>query len=96
MGIRQLTAHLSPFGERIMLGYSNAPTKARVEETRECVERIRVVVDGPALAYHVYYKLLAWRPVSLPALLAAQPSYDEIGTAISAYLEKVEEYGIVM
>ena len=53
------------------------------------------MVDGPGLAYHVYYRLLAYRPASLNALDGV-PSYSEIGKGMIIFLDELRAYGLVM
>jgi hypothetical protein len=53
------------------------------------------VVDGPALAYHVYYSCLSRRPTARNPFEAA-PSYKEIGVAIIEWLDRLRMSGITM
>jgi len=53
------------------------------------------VVDGPALAYHVYYICLNNRPMARNPL-EATPTYEEIGRTSLAWLEGLEANGISM
>ena len=85
-----------PYGEHTVLGYSTAASKAQNQDAHRFT---KVSIDGPALAHHIYHKLLACRPVrGVPsdAAIAAQPSYDEIGRGFLCYLEKLEEFRVIM
>ena len=53
------------------------------------------VVDGPALAYHVYSICLNNRPAATNAFEAA-PTYNEIGKTAIAWLDGLATSGIQM
>ena len=89
MGIPRLTGLLHPYSVSTSLGCSN----------KECPKHPRsslpLVIDGPGLAYAIYYRLLACKPTHLNAL-DAQPSYAEIGNATLQFLEQLTECGVAM
>lgn len=55
----------------------------------------KVIVDGPGLAYHIYYKCLPLRPTARNAL-EASPSYQELGHAAITWLTHLETCGLAM
>ena len=89
MGIPRLTGLLQPYSISTSLGCSN----------RECPLHPRssspLIIDGPGLAYAMYYRLLACKPIHLNAL-DAQPSYEEIGNATVRFLEQLTECWVAM
>ncbi|KAJ5645805.1 hypothetical protein N7490_002177 [Penicillium lividum] len=86
MGIPSLTKHLSQYTETVVLcgspGTSSGPP--RIES---------VVIDGPSLVYHVYYRLLAWADVTYDAL-EIQPSCDEVSRGVVSFLLRLKEQGV--
>ena len=89
MGIPHLTTYLQPYASPVTLSgvSSKPPGEANVEKN--------VIIDGPALAYHVYYRLLASKPTSLGALEAV-PTYDEIGKGVIIFLDTLRKHQIKM
>jgi hypothetical protein len=54
-----------------------------------------VVIDGPSLVYHVYYRLLAWMsPVH--DVLDLQPTCNEVSRAVVTCLLELTRRGIEM
>lgn len=88
MGIPRLTSHVQPYLTPTILGCSDHDCPLHNPHSRP------LVIDGPALVYAVYYRLLACKPERLNAL-DAQPSYREIGDAVVRFLEEVERCGVV-
>ena len=87
MGLPHLMHHLQTYGERVIFHKpveggrpdGDTPTQA--------------VIDGPALAYHVYYICLSKRGGARNALEAI-PSYHELGRVAVSWLDQIEQYGI--
>lgn len=88
MGIPHLLRHLAPYAETIVLG-----CKAKSCEEHPTAEKI--VIDGPSLAYYIYYRILAHRPADL-CPVDAIPSYDELGKAVLTFLEELQCCGAIM
>ncbi|KAG9899600.1 hypothetical protein KCV05_g16514, partial [Aureobasidium melanogenum] len=80
MGIPHLTHSLSPYGDKVVLPQN--PTKHE-----------NAIIDGPSLAYHVFYVCIARRTSARNALEAA-PTYQELGQAAVNWLEQIEQYGL--
>lgn len=91
MGIPRLTSHLQPYATSTILG-CNIPDCSHHRQNQK--ER-KIFIDGPGLAYHVYYRVLSHRPTVLNAYDAA-PSYAEIGQATIALLGELDLYGLLM
>ena len=92
MGIPRLTNYLAPLAVPTTLGCQiiGCPTHAN-----QGLEGRKVFIDGPALAYHIYYRLLAHQLTMLSAL-DAQPTYNEIGKATLLYLNELQSHGLQM
>lgn len=85
MGIPGLTVKLQPYAVPATLGtYGDASQ-----------DTSRVIIDGPSLAYHIYYRLLACKPASLNALDAV-PSYQELGQGALEFLDALRAQDVVM
>ena len=54
----------------------------------------KVIVDGPGLAYHIYYRLLARDSIS--TAIDAVPTYHEIGLAFRAFLDALQDRNIIV
>lgn len=54
-----------------------------------------VVIDAPALAYHVYHICMGMKTGARGAFQAI-PSYAEISTLAIEWLDALEEHGVVM
>ena len=90
MGIPRLITYLQPYATAVELGRCFSATED-IDESALC----SVIVDGPGFAYHIYYRLLAWRHESCSAINAA-PSYEEIGEAALLFLNELEKHNITM
>ena len=86
MGIQGLTVKLQPYATPATLGSYNE---------NESQDTSRVIIDGPSLAYYVYYRLLACKHASLNAFDAA-PSYKELGQGALVFLDTLNEHNVVM
>ncbi|CAD0040469.1 unnamed protein product [Aureobasidium pullulans] len=82
MGIPHLTHSLSPYGDKVVLPQNPANHE-------------NAIIDGPSLAYHVFYVCIARRTGTRNALEAA-PTYQELGQAAVDWLEQIEQYGLKM
>lgn len=84
MGIPRLAGHLQAYSVTSILG-------RQATESQDVINTplSPMIVDGPGLAYHTYYRLLAHKSMSLKSLDAI-PSYTEIGQAFIAYLDLLE------
>ncbi|PGH22976.1 hypothetical protein AJ80_02891 [Polytolypa hystricis UAMH7299] len=86
MGIPHLTRHLLPYAERVQLN--------NIEDSADNARRITsVVVDGPALVYHVYFCLLSWMGEQYSSL-DAQPSSDEVSIGVMRFLLHLRDLNI--
>lgn len=93
MGIPFLTQLLQPYAVSTILGCKSEQCKShRIESERSARS---IIIDGPALAYHVYYTILREKPNLLNAFDAI-PTYTETEDAFLTYLEELESYGLVM
>lgn len=90
MGIPYLTKHLLPYANSVLLG--GVPDDQKLDQTH----RVRaIVIDGPSLVYHVYYRLLAWMgPVH--DVLDMQPTCNEVSRAVVSCLVDLSRRGIEM
>ncbi|KAF3401864.1 hypothetical protein F1880_009712 [Penicillium rolfsii] len=88
MGIPYLTKHLLPYADSVLLG--RGPDDQNLDQT----PRVRaVVIDGPSLVYHVYYRLLAGMgPVH--DVLDMQPTCNEVSRAVVTCLVELSRRGI--
>lgn len=86
MGISYLTKHLTPYAETVSLG---KPT----DQGPPCVQS--VVIDGPSLVYHVYYRLLAWTDPTCD-VLDIQPTCDEVSRGVVSCLLQLIDLGVEM
>lgn len=88
MGIPYLTKHLLPYAESVLLGdgpsCSDGPTRVS-----------SVVIDGPSLVYHVYYRLLAWLEPD-DDMLDIQPTCDEVSRGVMHFLLHLRERNVEM
>ncbi|MCJ1288229.1 hypothetical protein MMC26_007584 [Xylographa opegraphella] len=87
MGIPRLRGLLEPYFQTLTLGCSNQ------ECTDHKLSPKPVVIDGPGLAYVIYYRLLAWKPIHLNAI-DAQPTYEEISCAVLIFLQALTNCGL--
>ncbi|KAF7713554.1 Uncharacterized protein PECH_000574 [Penicillium ucsense] len=93
MGIANLTKHLLPYADSVVLGDTAAAGADGVSILDESARVRSVVIDGPSLVYHVYYRLLASMS---PAhdVLDVQPTCDEISCAVVTCLSELTRRGI--
>ncbi|KAB8338817.1 hypothetical protein FH972_021761 [Carpinus fangiana] len=82
MGVQGLLSAIRPYATEEIWEPQESPTVRR-----------GLVVDGPALAYHVYYRCLAHNNTASNALVAV-PSYDFLCQATLAFLGRLELYGL--
>jgi len=87
MGIPHLMHHLQTYGEKVLFQHNDS-TKPPFQSTN-------IIIDGPALAYHVYYICLSRRSGARNAIDAI-PSYKELSHAVVAWLDQCETYSIGM
>lgn len=80
MGIPHLAGYLQPFSDRINLGISQLSN---------------FVIDGPGLAYHIYYRLCTNRSELLNPLDVI-PSYRDIGRHVITFLDELEAHNLKM
>ena len=78
MGIPNLSRDLEPYQEEIILGKGNIESKATSIQS--------IVIDGPALVYFLYYRLLSSTESRVLHALDAQPSYQQICQAATTFL----------
>lgn len=86
MGIPRLRRHLEPFAESIVLGCTT--TNCKEHSTKQVI-----IIDGPSLAYHIYYRVFAHKPAYLGSIDAI-PSYTELGEAFLIFLDELIRCGI--
>ncbi|KAJ5116507.1 hypothetical protein N7456_000855 [Penicillium angulare] len=86
MGIQSLTKHVLPYAETVVLdggpSTTNSPPRVR-----------SVVIDGPSLVYHVYYKLLAWSDLTCDKI-DPQPTCDQVSRGVASCLLQLKGRGI--
>ncbi|KAE8357710.1 XPG domain containing-domain-containing protein [Aspergillus caelatus] len=79
MGIPRLTRHLRPFSEAVLL-------EGRLQKRQDGVGHVHsVVIDGPSLVYHVFWRLLSWTD-SRTEFPDAQPTCSEVSCGVMIYL----------
>ena len=88
MGISHLITLLHPYGKLATLGGN-----VKLQAPSLTCKQTKVIIDGPSLTYHVYYRLLAHRSSDA---IDALPSYHEIGRAFRAFLNLLQDHGVVM
>lgn len=86
MGIPSLTKHLSQYTETVVLS-GNSATPGGPPHIRS------VVIDGPSLVYHVYYRLLASADIAYDAL-DIQPTCDEVSHGVVSFLLQLKDRGV--
>ena len=87
MGIPYLLKRLQHYAKPTVLGCTTPDCKTHTLTTK--AKDPRIVIDGPCLAYFVYYRLLAQKSTKLGPL-DCQPTYKELGAAVIAFLELLE------
>lgn len=93
MGIPHLAQLLQPYAVPTVVG-CKTPGCERHRLGQGTPER-QIIIDGPGLAYHVYNKILAYKPRTLNAVDAI-PTYSEIGNAAISFLDELASYGLRM
>ena len=89
MGIRRLTSCLEPYSVPVLLGSGNFLDPSHsLQIHSNCI-----IIDGPGLAYHIFYRILAFKPESWN-ILDALPTYKEIGELTIIFLRELRERGI--
>ncbi|KNG80284.1 hypothetical protein ANOM_011524 [Aspergillus nomiae NRRL 13137] len=79
MGIPRLTRHLRPFAEAVLI-------EGRLQKRQDGVHHVQsVVIDGPSLVYHVFWRLLSWSD-SRTGFPDAQPTCNEVSCGVMIYL----------
>ncbi|KAG5301984.1 hypothetical protein I7I48_02172 [Histoplasma ohiense] len=79
MGIRYLTQYILPHGQAVWL-------QSTAESHGQSAKNVSsVVIDGPALVFHVYNRLLSWSDERYN-IVDAQPSADEVSIAVMQFL----------
>ena len=92
MGIHRLTSHVQPFLVPTVLGCSTSDCKRHLSPQNEST---KLIIDGPGLAYYLYYRLLAHKYPQLNGLDGI-PSYDELGRAMIIFLEELQRHHVKM
>ena len=92
MGIPRLTSFLSPYVVTTVLGCDKPACEKHSSSVND--RSNQVIIDGPAFAYLIYDRLVAHKSDHLD-VLAAVPSYDEVGNAALAFLSHLEECGVI-
>ena len=92
MGIPRLISHLQPYFLSATLGSrSSGCVKFDVGSSEKCI----IIIDGPGLAFFIYYRLLANKSASLNAIDAV-PTYDEIGKSFLIFLAELRAFGLTV
>ena len=86
MGIPHLTANLKPYASSVTF-----PPRSPDDERG----RFHAVIDGPALAHHIYRECLKDR-TKAASPNEAFPSYEEIGDAIIEWLCRLVTFNIAV
>jgi len=89
MGVPHLMHHLQAYGQKIILERSTGDGQPEPVPIRNAI------IDGPALAYHLYSVCQSRRGAARNAL-DATPSYQELGSATVPWLEQLEQFGVRM
>ena len=89
MGIRRLTSCLEPYSVPGLLGCRDLPCPTHSPQ----IHSNCVIIDGPGLAYHVFYRILAHKPESWNAL-DAMPTYKEVGELTILWLRELRMHGV--
>ena len=92
MGIPRLTSHIQPYLIPTALGCNTPGCDEHVNPQKEPK---KLIIDGPGLAYHLYYRLLAHRPYSSNTLDSV-PSYDDLGKAALIFLDELQSCHVLM
>lgn len=88
MGIPRLKKLVQPYAKSTVLG-------CKTPGCEEHPDSNQVIIDGPSLAYHIYYRLLAHKDSDL-CPMDAVPSYKDIGTGILIFLDELQRHRVLM
>lgn len=89
MGIPRLTRHLRPFSDAVLL-------EGRLQKRQDGVGHVQsVVIDGPSLVYHVFWRLLSWSDSRI-GFPDAQPTCNEVSCGVMIYLLLLTTTGVKM
>ncbi|PGH17537.1 hypothetical protein AJ79_01137 [Helicocarpus griseus UAMH5409] len=91
MGIPHLTRHLLPHAQPVWLRNSDSPNNQHHDKSSTATYTDNnivssVVIDGPALVYHVYHRLLSWSDSGGLNPVDAQPRADEVSIGVMQFL----------
>lgn len=86
MGIPYLTRHLLPCADAVVLGSSDITELPRLQS---------IVIDGPSLVYHVYYRLLASMSPACN-VLDVQPTCNEVSRGVVSFLYQLASLGVAV
>ena len=89
MGISHLITHLRPYATEICHDHGTSTRRSDLFVNSETA----MVIDGPGLAYHVYYTYLA-RQHRGAAAIGAALSHQDIGQAVIAWLDELQLCGL--
>ena len=92
MGIPHLSQYLAPFAVTKVLGCQTSGCEKH--RMRPGVPK-NLIIDGPGLAYYVYYKVQGYKSPDWNDL-DATPTYTEVGDAFLAFLRELENFGLIM
>lgn len=87
MGIPRLTQHLEPHATKVLLSHQSQ------DGYDDKAAKRQFIIDGPALAYHIYYVCMS-RRVNANNAFDAIPFYRELGDTVVSWLRQLEQYGI--
>ncbi|KAL8912308.1 MAG: hypothetical protein Q9171_002680 [Xanthocarpia ochracea] len=90
MGIPRFVGHLQQYSVNTSLGHKSGQSDGKSD--RDKAYPTKVVIDGPGLAYHIYYRLA--HISNAPSPVEAIPSYGQIGQAVIAFLSELEAYHV--
>ena len=91
MGIPRLTSYLEPYSVPGLLGCDSFACPIHNPQIHSSC----IIIDGPGLAYHIFYRILAHKPASWNAI-DAMPTYQEIGELTVLYLQELEKRGVCL
>ncbi|KAE8144347.1 XPG domain containing-domain-containing protein [Aspergillus avenaceus] len=79
MGIPRLRRHVNAFSEPVLLASEPHNKQTVIPHVQS------VVIDGPSLVYHVFWRLMSWSDENL-GFPGAQPTCDEVSCGVMTYL----------
>jgi hypothetical protein len=88
MGIPKLASRLHSYASTVVFEQSGGGGDLETHQ--------RAVIDGPALAYHIYNLCRSSKEHGVRNALQALPTYKELGIAAIRWLETIEEYNFDM